>query len=159
MRQFLATLPLNLVGCFKGRRIVWHVIAIVLTFILVTSGFDWRYFLATRSSTLRSWMFPAVRIGGLLPFVLPLILWALGIIVRNARATLIGWAVGQAAILGLLIAAACKAVTGRPHPPRGFSEDNDAYEAATAKLKELRKQFSAWEAVSRGADFPNEKQG
>jgi len=70
MKQFLVTLPRNLVGCFKSRRIVWHVIAIVLAFILVTSGFDWRYFLATRSPTLRSWMFPAVLLGMMLPLAL-----------------------------------------------------------------------------------------
>ena len=123
MKQFLVTLPRNLVGCFRGRRIVWHVIAIVLTFILVTSGFDWRYFLATRNPALRSWMFPAVRIGMLLPLALPLILFALGIIARNARAILSGWAVAQAALLGLLIAAAYKAITGRVHPPRGVGAD------------------------------------
>ena len=44
-------------------------------------------------------------------------------------------------------------------PPHHLLLGNDAYEAATAKLEELRKQFSAWEAVSRGADFPKEKQG
>ena len=123
MKRFLVTLPRNLVGCFRGRWIVWHVLAIVLTFIAVTSGFDWRYFLATRDPTLHSWMFRAVHLGMLLPVLLPLSLFALGIIARNARAVLIGWAVGQAALLGLLIAAAYKAVTGRPHPPRGFGED------------------------------------
>jgi membrane-associated phospholipid phosphatase len=123
MKQFLVTLPRNLLGCFKGRRIVWHVIAIVLTFVLVTSGFDRRYFLATRSPALRWCMFPAVLVGMFLPLALPLILFAHGASARNARATLTGWAVGQAAILGLLIAAAYKAVTGRPHPPRDLSED------------------------------------
>jgi membrane-associated phospholipid phosphatase len=123
MRQFLVTLPRNLAGCFKGRKIIWHVIAIVLTFILVTSGFDWRYFLVTRSPTLRSWMFPAVLIGGLLPLALPLILFAFGIIARNAQAILTGWAIAQAALLGLLIAAAYKAVTGRGHPPHGVGAD------------------------------------
>ncbi|MGO8702734.1 MAG: phosphatase PAP2 family protein [Candidatus Brocadiia bacterium] len=123
MKRFLVTLPRNLVGCFRGRWIVWHVLAIVLTFIAVTSGFDWRYFQATRDPTLHSWMFRAVHLGMLLPVLLPLSLFALGIIARNARAVLIGWAVGQAALLGLLIAAAYKAVTGRPHPPRGLGED------------------------------------
>jgi membrane-associated phospholipid phosphatase len=123
MRQFLATLPRNLIGCFKGRRIVWHILAILLTFILAASGFDWRYFLATRNPAFRPWTFPAVLIGMLLPLALPLVLFAFGIIARSARAALIGWAVAQAAILGLLIAAAYKAVTGRPHPPRGFGED------------------------------------
>jgi len=116
MKQFLTTLPRNLIGCFKGRRIVWHVIAILLTVILVTSGFDWHYYLATRSHTLRSWMFPAVVIGGLLPLALPPILLALGIIARNARVILTGWAVGQAELLGALIVAAYKAITGRAHP-------------------------------------------
>jgi hypothetical protein len=36
---------------------------------------------------------------------------------------------------------------------------NDAYEGATAKLEALGKEFKAWEAVSRGADFPKEKLG
>jgi NAD(P)-dependent dehydrogenase (short-subunit alcohol dehydrogenase family) len=41
-----------------------------------------------------------------------------------------------------------------PNPPHHLLLGNDAYEAATAKLEDLRKEFSAWEAVSRGADFP-----
>ena len=123
MKRFLATLPRNLVGCFRGRGILWHVIAIVLTYIIVTSGFDWRYFLATRNPTLRSWMFRAVHVGMLLPLALPLILFALGAIAGNARAVLIGWAVAQAAILGLLISSAYKAITGRAHPPHGVGAD------------------------------------
>ena len=46
-----------------------------------------------------------------------------------------------------------------PNPPHRLLLGNDAYQAATAKLEELRKEFSAWETVSRGADFPKEKQG
>jgi len=44
-----------------------------------------------------------------------------------------------------------------PNPPHHLLLGNDAYEAATAKLEELRKEFSAWEAISRGADFPKDK--
>ena len=72
MKHFFVTLPRNLIGCFKGWRLVWHLVAILLTVIFVMSGFDWRYFLATRNPELRSWMFPAVIIGGLLPICLPL---------------------------------------------------------------------------------------
>ncbi len=43
-----------------------------------------------------------------------------------------------------------------PNPPHHLLLGNDAYEEATAKLEVLRKEFSAWEAVSRGADFPKE---
>ena len=41
-----------------------------------------------------------------------------------------------------------------PNPPHHLFPGSDAYEAATAKLEDLRKEFFAWEAVSRGADFP-----
>lgn len=40
------------------------------------------------------------------------------------------------------------------NPPHRLLLGNDAYDAASAKLEDLRKEFSSWEAVSRGADFP-----
>ena len=40
------------------------------------------------------------------------------------------------------------------HPPRHLLLGNAAFDLATAKLDELRKEFSACEAVARGADFP-----
>ncbi|UOA08639.1 oxidoreductase [Methylobacter sp. S3L5C] len=40
------------------------------------------------------------------------------------------------------------------NPPHHLLLGNDAFEGAVAKLDELRKEFLAWEAVSRGADFP-----
>ena len=103
--------------------ILWHIAAIVLTFILVASGADWSYFLDTRSPVLREWMFPAVRIGGLLPFALPLILLAFGTIIRSAKTTLTGWAVGQAALLGSLVSSTYKAFTGRVHPGHSVGPD------------------------------------
>jgi len=42
-------------------------------------------------------------------------------------------------------------------PPRHLLLGNDAYEGAMAKLEELRKDFSAVEKISRGADFPKEE--
>jgi membrane-associated phospholipid phosphatase len=123
VKRFLSTLPRNIIDCFKGRVILWHIIAILLTLVLVTSGFDWQYFLSTRSTTLRSLMFPAVPIGGLLPILLPLTLLAFGSLFRNARIRLVGWAVGQAEIIGGLVAAAYKAITGRAHPSHVVGAD------------------------------------
>ncbi|HKI69853.1 MAG TPA: phosphatase PAP2 family protein [Verrucomicrobiae bacterium] len=123
MKQFFVTLPRNLIGCFKGRMIIWQVVAIVLTAILVMSGADWSYFLATRSPMLREWMFPAVRIGGRLPILLPLFLIALGILARNTKTTRTGWALGQAVLLAALIVVAYKAFTGRAHPPHNAGEN------------------------------------
>ena len=123
VKQFLSTLPRNIIGCFKGRMIAWHVFAIVLTFILVITGFDWLYFPSTRNPMLRSWMFPAVPIGGLVPIALPLILLIIGSVRGSAQTTLTGWAVGQAELIGALIAAANKSITGRVHPPHSVGAD------------------------------------
>ncbi|QVL34032.1 oxidoreductase [Telmatocola sphagniphila] len=43
-----------------------------------------------------------------------------------------------------------------PNPPHHLLLGNDAYNGAMLKLEELRKEFVAWETVSRGADFPTE---
>jgi NAD(P)-dependent dehydrogenase (short-subunit alcohol dehydrogenase family) len=56
-------------------------------------------------------------------------------------------------------AQAIVAAVGSPKPPHHLLLGNDAYEGATTKLEELRKEFVLWEAVSRGADFPEEKHG
>jgi NAD(P)-dependent dehydrogenase (short-subunit alcohol dehydrogenase family) len=45
------------------------------------------------------------------------------------------------------------------NPPHHLLLGNDAFEIAIAKLDGLRKEFLAWEPVSRGADFPKEEQG
>jgi len=123
MKPFLATLPRNLIGCFKGWRLVWHLVAILLTVILVLSGSDWHYYLATHNPELRAWMWPAVVVGMFLPIYLPLILLAVGYIARNAKITLTGWAVAQAEIIGALIVVAYKAFTGRAHPMHNAGAD------------------------------------
>ena len=116
MKQFLSTLPHNITGCFHGRMILWHLLAIVLTVILVRSGFDWFYFVSTRSPILWKLMFPAAPIGGLVPLLLPLVLVLSGFMAVNARLTLTGWAIGQAELIGSLISSAYKVFTGRAHP-------------------------------------------
>jgi hypothetical protein len=116
VKQFFSSLPRNILGCFQGRMILWHLLAIALTFILVQSGFDWFYFSSTRSPVLREWMFPAAPIGGLVPLALPLILILSGFINSRPRISLTGWAIGQSEFLGSLISSAYKAFTGRVHP-------------------------------------------
>src|SRR5215472_15311392 len=123
MKLFFSTLPRNVIDCFRGRMILWHFIAVFLTLILVMSGFDWRYFLSTRSAVLRSWMFPAVHIGGLLPIALPLLLLALGLVTGHGFTRITGWAIGQAEVIGGVLAASYKALTGRVHPPHNLGDD------------------------------------
>jgi membrane-associated phospholipid phosphatase len=123
MKEFFSTLLRNIIGCFKGQMILWHVSAIILTLILVTSGFDWFYFRSTRTPVLHSWMFPAAPIGGLVPIILPLVLLAIGRITRSAKVSLVGRAVVHAELIGALVAAAYKAITGRAHPSHGVGAD------------------------------------
>jgi membrane-associated phospholipid phosphatase len=123
VKPFFSTLPKNILGCFQGRMILWHLVFIALTFILVQSGFDWFYFSSTRSPVLREWMFPSAPIGGLVPLTLPLLLILSGFITSRARLCLIGWAVGQAALIGSLLSSTYKAFTGRVHPEHFIGAD------------------------------------
>src|SRR6266566_2517233 len=116
MKQFFLTLPRNILNCFNGRVIFWHVLAIIVSVACVMSGFDWFYFTATRHSTLQIWMFPAVPLGGLLPIVLPLALLVSGWLLKHGTLHGTGWATGQAALIGSLISSAYKSITGRAHP-------------------------------------------
>jgi membrane-associated phospholipid phosphatase len=123
VKPFFSTLPKNILGCFQGRMILWHLLFIALTFILVQSGFDWFYFSSTRSPVLREWMFPSAPIGGLVPLVLPVTLILSGFILSHARMSLTGWAIGQAALIGSLLSSTYKAFTGRVHPPYDLAAD------------------------------------
>ena len=96
--------------------LLWHLLAILLTLVLVRSGFDWQYFLATRDAARLAWIFSAVPIGGLLPIILPLVLICGGIMAGNGGVISTGWAIGQAELIGSLISSGYKAVTGRTHP-------------------------------------------
>lgn len=123
MKQFFATLPLNVIDCFRGRMILWHLAAILLTVILVLSGFDWQYFLVTRQPTLDSWMFLAAPVGGLVPLILPLALILLGLILRSPSTSTTGWAIGQAEFIGSLVSSFYKIFTARAHPTHDISPD------------------------------------
>jgi membrane-associated phospholipid phosphatase len=121
MRGFFFNLPGNIMKCFGGDNIFWHLLAIALTYILVTSGFDWLYFTSSRSDLLITLLFPAVRLGGRLPLIAPLTLYISGKVSRNVKAVNTAYALGQSVLLGLLTAASYKAFTGRAHPPRSLT--------------------------------------
>jgi NAD(P)-dependent dehydrogenase (short-subunit alcohol dehydrogenase family) len=46
------------------------------------------------------------------------------------------------------------AAVAAPQPPHRLLLGNDAYAGAMAKIDDLHREFSAWETISRGADFP-----
>ncbi|MGH2563881.1 MAG: hypothetical protein ACRDE5_05180, partial [Ginsengibacter sp.] len=94
----------------------WHIVAILLSYIIVISGFDWWWFLHTRSFVLNAVSFPAILAGGLGAIILPFVLFWIGKVRQSAKMTLTAWAVGQAALLGWFISSIYKAFTGRIEP-------------------------------------------
>jgi membrane-associated phospholipid phosphatase len=121
MRDLFYKLPKNILRCFQGYNILWHLLAIFLTYIIVSSGFDWLYFTSTRITLLQSLLFPAVAFGGLLPILVPLIMFIVGRVKKTFQIVNTAFALGQSAILGLLISGFYKAFTGRVHPPEIFA--------------------------------------
>jgi len=118
MSVFFKSLPRNILRCFTGYNFLWHLLAIGLTYIIVTSGFDWLYLKSSRIDLLQSMLFPAVRLGSRVPIFAPLVLYAAGKVRGNAKTISAALALTQAALIGLFMAAFYKAFTGRVHPPR-----------------------------------------
>lgn len=121
MPELLHRLPRNVITIFSGRNILYHALAIVLTILIVMSGFDWDYYRLTRGDTFAHLAFPAIMLGTLLPILGTLAILSFGAIYKNQRIITTAWALGQSAILGYLISITYKAFTGRIPPPfRGF---------------------------------------
>jgi membrane-associated phospholipid phosphatase len=64
----------------------------------------------------RGFLIPAFMLGGLLPIILPIILFISGKLRKNSEKILAGLALGQAAILGSVISSIYKTFTGRIQP-------------------------------------------
>lgn len=106
----------NIAKCFWGKNLLWHALAIALTYACVTSGFDWFYFEHTRSSALFAYALPAAILGFFVPIIAPVLLYFVGKVRGNARMQHAGAAVAQAGAIGWLISSTYKAFTGRMQP-------------------------------------------
>ncbi len=118
MKGFFKKIGDNFLGSFAGKNIRLHILAIVLTAILVMSGFDWAYFVAIHASPVGVYLWPAIALGGVLPILLPLTLFLFARIQKYNSLSTTGFAVAQAALLGLVISSLYKAFTGRVPPMR-----------------------------------------
>lgn len=117
MPELLHRLPRNVIAIFSVRNLLWHALAIVLTVLIVMSGFDWTYYLSTRGVVFRQLAMPAIMLGSTVPIFGTLLLLVAGEVLRNRRVITTAWALGQAALLGYLISCCYKAFTGRIPPP------------------------------------------
>jgi|SRR6185369_8886145 len=106
----------NIRTIFSGYRLIGHFTAIMLTYIFVTSGFDWNYLTTAPAYLSRTYFFPALFLGTLFPVLVPLVLYIWGKITEDREVKATAFAVGQAALLGSLISSFYKAITGRIPP-------------------------------------------
>jgi membrane-associated phospholipid phosphatase len=121
MPELLQRLPQNVITIFRGRNLWYHLLAIILTVLIIESGTDWTYYRWTRSEAIAQAALPAILLGTLFPVFGILGLIIFGTVSRNRQLVSTGWALGQAALLGYLISIGYKAWTGRIPPPfRGF---------------------------------------
>jgi membrane-associated phospholipid phosphatase len=116
LRNFWEKIVRNLLQIFRGYNLIWHLLAITLTFIIVRSGFDWTYFRFFYGTPLYRFLFSVGIIGALVPILLPLITYIIGKVKKNTILINTALALAQAAMLGSFISSAYKAFTGRAHP-------------------------------------------
>src|SRR5579863_3240394 len=95
MPELFQRLPQNVITIFRGRNLWYHLLAIVLTVLIVESGTDWAYYRWTRSDVIAQAALPAIMLGTLFPVFGILGLIIFGAISRNRRIVSTGWALGQ----------------------------------------------------------------
>lgn len=113
----------NISECYKWKNILWQLLSFLLTYICVSSGFDWLYFQNTRNEIIQTFMWPAAMLGFLVPVFLPLCIYLWGIADKSMRLVNAAYALIQSALLGLGISSFYKVFTGRmgPHGFQGIS--------------------------------------
>ena len=117
MKYFVSSLLSSVKDSFSYYYGVPHVVAIVLTVLLVSSGFDWWYFTFVKTFYGISYFFlPAIIIGGILPIVLPIIMITIGYIMSKVTVIKTGWMLAQAMIVSSFICTLYKMFAGRDMP-------------------------------------------
>lgn len=116
MNIFFYQIKENIFDIFRNKNLYAHIFAVIFTALLVFSGFDWWYFRQVNGSTISSYLWPAVILGGIIPLLAPILLFLFGIFKKNSIVVNTGFALAQSAFLGLLISSTYKAFTGRIPP-------------------------------------------
>jgi membrane-associated phospholipid phosphatase len=114
LQDIVYDLPRLFARLFYPRYLYWHILAIALTVLLVTSGADWQYFLASRA--FKTYGLLAAVVGFFAPVAVPCFFYAWSWYrslpaLREAAIRL-----AQAELLGYLVSICYKAVTGRAAP-------------------------------------------
>ena len=102
---------------------LYHITACAATYGLAKSGGDWGYYqVMVQNKFIPIAGFPSVMLGGVVPLAVPTYLYFKGKSKNDLKMVYTGFALGQAALISMVITSGYKAITGR-HPPEVF-EDN-----------------------------------
>ncbi len=104
----------SVIAIFTGFSLLGHGAAIVLTYFIVTSGFDGWYFAKLGHGITLTLGLPAALIGFFVPILVPLFLLYRGRL--KERALNAAYAIAQAEIVAWVVIALYKFFTGRAHP-------------------------------------------
>lgn len=113
-RTLFYHLPQNAWRALSGYKFLLYLLAAGLTYLAVVTGFDWQWYQGGSSPVLHSLAFPAIALGGLLPILVPLVLFIVA--GKNAQKLTLAGALGQSALLGWLFSIILKTFTGRLSP-------------------------------------------
>ena len=116
MQQLFYKLFKTIASLYTGMNLVLQIVAFALTYVLVASGFDWWYFGQTHVAGSHGILISAVLVGFAMPVLFPCLVLLVGAATDNFRIKNIGFATGQAALLGLGISSLYKVFTGRSGP-------------------------------------------
>jgi membrane-associated phospholipid phosphatase len=92
-----------------------------VTYILVISGFDWKYLQYIQSTHVAPYLSSAMAVGALIPIIGLPCLYVYSKVARSKILLSVTWALSQAALLGLVISSFYKALTGRVQPPHALA--------------------------------------
>ncbi len=107
----------HFVGSFTHNDGLNHILAAGLSFGIVKSGIDWKVNrLAFNNKSVANAGLPSVTVGGTAPIIVPLGLLIYGKAENNAELQNTALALGQAAIISVVMSSAYKAFTGRRPP-------------------------------------------
>lgn len=125
MQKFINLTFRNIKTVFVGKNLLWQIFAILATYILVMSGFDWQYFMFMRENAYRPLLFIGEGLGYLYPIFLPITLFILYLVNKKHSYKNTSLASAQSVVIAFVIGLFYKGITNRISPPHhGVIADN-----------------------------------
>jgi membrane-associated phospholipid phosphatase len=123
MKSLITNFFIHTYHLFSKRYLWVHGMAILGTYVIVVSGFDWWYFVTVHDNVLYAYLRPALGLGMLVPLLMPMAALIVGAIIKKEKLVSTGFTLLESVILGWLLSAFYKAFTGRIQPPHSLLID------------------------------------